>query len=190
MTQNKNSQESITQNFILKGFNSIQIGLYILIGAYLINTSLQNFITEENPMGMMSIQIIEYICLFVVFLVFVFSTLAVFFSSRRRARKESFKVWNKTSKQHFLNFLMLVLPGIFFLIKIKSLGINYITPFFMLYLGLLLAVLNSKRKKEHYLLAIIPILLAIIVYIIPTYWYSSLLIMGGSFFVYGMMVRK
>ena len=85
---------------------------------------------------------------------------------------------------------MLVLTGIFFLIKIKSLGINYITPFFMLYLGLLLGVLNSKRKKEHYLLAIIPILLAIIVYIIPTYWYSSLLIMGGSFFVYGIMGKE
>tara|TARA_R110001632_G_scaffold139915_3_gene255759 strand:+ start:1647 stop:2219 length:573 start_codon:yes stop_codon:yes gene_type:complete len=190
MAKNRNLQENSTQNFILKGFNSVQIGGYILLGSYLINSSLQDFIADDNPMGMMSIQIIETICFFIIFLVFAFSTLAIFFSSRRTARKENIKIWNKVSKQHFLNFLMIVLPGIFFLSLIKNLGINYLTPFFLLYLGFVLAILNSKKKKQYYLLAAISVLLAVIVYIIPTYWYSSLLIIGGSFFVYGIIVRK
>tara|TARA_R110000787_G_C13437560_1_gene446077 strand:+ start:3333 stop:3905 length:573 start_codon:yes stop_codon:yes gene_type:complete len=190
MKKNKNLQENSTQNFILKGFNSVQIGVYILLGAYLINSSLQGFIAEENPMGMMSIQIIETICFFIIFLVLVFSAVAIFFSSRRSARKANIKVWNKVSKQHFLKFLLIGLPGIFFLTILKNIGINYLTPFFLFYLGFVLAMLNSKKKKQYYLLAAISVLLAVIVYIIPTYWYSSLLIIGGSFFVYGIIVRK
>ena len=190
MANKRNLLENNSQNFILKGFSSIQISLYILLGAYLINALLESFLSDVSPLGMMSIQIIESICFLFIILVFILSMLAVFFSSRRTTRKENIKVWNKVSKQHFLNFLMIVLPGIFFLSLIKNLGINYLTPFFLLYLGFVLAILNSKKKKNYYLLAAIPILLSVVVYIIPTYWYSSLLIVGGSFFVFGLINRK
>ena len=80
--------------------------------------------------------------------------------------------------------------GVFLLVFVKNTAINYATPFFLLYLGLVLSVLNTHRKKEYYLLVAVAILLAIVVYVIPTYWYSSLLIVGGSFFVYGIAIRK
>ena len=59
MATSKNLTENTTQNFILKGFNSIQIGLYILLASYVINDSILGFVAEENPMGMLSVEIIE-----------------------------------------------------------------------------------------------------------------------------------
>ena len=190
MATDKNLTENTTQNFILKGFNSIQIGLYILLASYVINDSILGFVAEENPMGMLSVEIIETICLFMIVLVGFFSMLAVFFSSRRASRKAGDMVWNAASKKQFLSYFVSFVLGVFLLVFAKNSAINYATPFFLLYLGLVLSVLNTQRKKEYYLLVAVAILLAIVVYIIPTYWYSSLLIVGGSFFVYGIAIRK
>mgnify|MGYP006424031891 FL=1 len=85
---------------------------------------------------------------------------------------------------------MSFIVGVFLLVFAKNSSINYVTPFFLLYLGLVLSILNTQRKKEYYLLIALAVLLAIVVYVIPTYWYSSLLIVGGSFFVYGIAIRK
>ena len=98
MATDKNLTENTTQNFILKGFNSIQIGLYILLASYVINASILGFVAEENPMGMLSVEIIESICLFMIVLVGFFSMLAVFFSSRRASRKAGEMVWNAASR--------------------------------------------------------------------------------------------
>ena len=190
MASRKNLTTNTAQNFILKGFNSIQIGLYILLASYVINDSILGFVAEENPMGMLSVEIIETICLFMVVLVGFFSMLAVFFSSRRASRKAGDMVWNAASKKQFLSYFVSFIVGVFLLVFAKNSAINYATPFFLLYLGLVLSVLNTQRKKEYYLLVAVAILLAIVVYIIPTYWYSSLLIVGGSFFVYGIAIRK
>jgi hypothetical protein len=190
MATDKNLTENTTQNFILKAFNSIQIGLYILLASYVINDSILGFVADSNPLGMLSIEIIETICLFMIVLVGFFSMLAVFFSSRRASRKAGDMVWNAASKKQFLSYFVSFVLGVFLLVFAKNSAINYATPFFLLYLGLVLSVLNTHRKKEYYLLVAVAILLAIVVYVIPTYWYSSLLIVGGSFFVYGIAIRK
>ena len=190
MATDKNLTENTNQNFILKGVNSIQIGLYILIASYVINDSILGFVAEENPMGMLSVEIIETICLFMIVLAGFFSMLAVFFSSRRASRKAGEMVWNAASKKQFLSYFVSFVLGVFLLVFVKNTAINYVTPFFLLYLGLVLSILNTQRKKEYYLLIALSVLLAIVVYIIPTYWYSSLLIVGGSFFVYGIAIRK
>jgi len=191
MGKNRNLKHNSSQNFILKGLNSVQVGLYILLGSYLLKSSLQNFLSDDNPMMMMSIEIIEIICLIIGVFVLLFSSLAIFFSSRRNTRKFGFKVWNEKSKRHFWVFFLMMLPSLFFLIIIKSQGyIAYITPFFLIYLGGAMALFNQKKKKEYYLIAIISVLLGTLVFLIPTYWYSALLILGASFLVYGIMVRK
>ena len=78
MATDKNLTVNTTQNFILKGFNSIQIGLYILLASYVINDSILGFVAEENPMGMLSVEIIETICLFMIVLLASFLCLLCF----------------------------------------------------------------------------------------------------------------
>ena len=46
-------------NFSLKGITSILIGIYIVIGAYALQFILDGFLTDGNPLGMMSTEIIE-----------------------------------------------------------------------------------------------------------------------------------
>ena len=43
MASRKNLTTNTAQNFILKGFNSIQIGLYMLMGVYVINAAILRF---------------------------------------------------------------------------------------------------------------------------------------------------
>ena len=123
MATDKNLTVNTTQNFILKGFNSIQIGLYILLASYVINDSILGFVAEENPMGMLSVEIIETICLFMIVLVGFFSMLAVFFSSRRASRKAGEMVWNAASKKQFLSYFVSFVLGVFLLVFVKNTAI-------------------------------------------------------------------
>ena len=190
MASSKNLTTNNTQNFILKGFNSIQIGLYMLLGVYVINAAILGFIADSNPLGMLSIEIIESICMFMLVLVGFFSMFAVFFSSRRAARKSGMAVWNTASKKQVGLYVFAMVLGIFLLSLAKNMAVNYATPFFLGYLGLFMALVNSQRKKIYDLLVVVSFLLAVVVFVIPTYWYSSLLILGASFFVYGIANRK
>ena len=55
-------------NFSLKGFTSILIGAYFFIAGYLIKTILENFLIDNNAMGMFSPEIIEVVVIAIVFL--------------------------------------------------------------------------------------------------------------------------
>lgn len=191
MSSKKKLKTNNSQNFILKGLNSVQIGLYFLLGAYILKSSLQGFISDGSLMGMMSIQIIEVLGLSVLLLVFLFSTLAVFYSSRRNSRRSGFKVWNANSKKHFWFYLILIILGIILLSILNGLGYTvFLAPAFLLYLGLILAFLNKKKQQPYYLLASISAFLSLLVFMIPSYWYSALLIVGVGFLAYGIVVRK
>ena len=124
MATDKNLTENTNQNFILKGFNSIQIGLYMLLGVYVINASILGFIADSNPLGMLSIEIIESICMFMVVLVGFFSMFAIFFSSRRAARKAGVAVWNAASKKQFGLYALALILGMFLLSLAKNTAVK------------------------------------------------------------------
>jgi L-asparagine transporter-like permease len=191
MSKNKNLHDNFSLNFVLRSFNSVRIGLYFSLGAYLLKSSLQNFIADENPMGMLSIEIIEILQISIVFLVALFSSFALLFSARRQSRKFQFKLWNAKTKRFFWIYLIAIVIGIFLLNFIANSGnIIFLAPTFLVYYGAFLAILNSEKKKNLYLISGISLLLAFLVYIIPTYWYSAILIVGASHIVYGLTHRK
>ena len=191
MGKNRNLVENSSQNFILRGLNSIQIGLYILLSAFLIKSFLEGFLSDVSPLGMMSIQIIEGIGLFLVIFLVLLSALAIFFSNRRQARRNNFKVWNKASKRNLGLYLLLSFLGIMILYVLNSNGVtSFLAPAYLIYFAIILFFLNIKKKKPYYLLSIISFVLGILVFFIPSYWYSAILITGASFLVYGISVRK
>ena len=85
-------------NFCLKGFTSILIGAYFFIVGYLIKTILDGFLIDNNPMGTLSPEIIEALIIALVLLVFLFSSLALFFGGKRSAKKFQHKLWNRILK--------------------------------------------------------------------------------------------
>jgi hypothetical protein len=187
----KATYTNTSQNFVLKGSNSIQVGIYFLISAFLLKSLLDGFLSDTSMLGMMSIQIIEGVGLGLVLFLFVFSGLAVFFSNRRRLKKSGYKIWNKKTSSHLLLYVVISIAGIAVMLYQKWEGYSmYLAITFLLFVGALLMVLNTQKKRPLYLLTGISLALAVLSYFIPSYWYSSLLIMGAAFIVYGIMIRE
>ena len=149
------------------------------------------FLIDDNPMGMMSAQIIEGLVFIIIFFTLLFSSLALFFKGRRKARKLDYKFWNAKTKstffKHLLSFLFIFI--IIYLLSVKGL-IDFIAPVFLILYGLLLYVLKIKKSKTLYVLSSVCFLLALLCFFIPNYWYSSIFILGIAHITYGIVVKN
>ena len=182
--------DTFESNFSLKGFTSILIGLYFFIAGSLINSIVEGFLIDDNPMGMLSPQIVEIAILALLFFVFLFSTLALFFGGRRTAKKFDYKLWNTETKIAFRNYIFKIIVIFSVLIILMTLGfINYLTPVFLILYGGLLALSMNKQRKNLLVLSGLSIFLAVICLLIPSYWYASLSIIGIAHIAYGNAFR-
>ena len=183
-------QDNFELNFSLKGNASIQIGIYFLIAAYCIKNILDGFLIDDNPLGMLSAEIIEVFIIAITFFTFLFAGLALYFKGRRKAKKLEYHLWNAKTKKTFW-LIILSFIGIFLLLNLLlNLGfINFITPTFVLLYGLLIFLNKNKKRRDLLVLTGICLLLGAISILIPGYWYSSLLILGIAHITYGVVVR-
>ncbi len=184
------NHDNFEVNFSLKGNASIQIGIYFLIAAFLIKSILEGFLVDDNPLGMLSAEIVEILIIAIIFLTFLLSGLGLYFKGRRNAKKFQYTLWNAKTKKNFW-LLTLSFIGIFIvLILLMNLGhINSITPTFLLLYGLLTFLNKNKKRKGLLALTGICILLGVVCMLIPNYWYSSLFILGIAHITYGFVVR-
>lgn len=183
-------EDNLQNNFTLKGFTSILIGGYIFIGGYFIENIFKGFLIDDNPLGMLSAEIIEILVFAIIFLVFLFSSLALFFSGKRNAKKLDLKLWNTKTKTDFKKYLLGVLVIFSSLILLNAFGfIDYLTPVFLILYGVLLFILKNKSRKNLFVLSGLTILLAALCLLIPTYWVSSLSILGIAHVAYGVAVK-
>ena len=93
-------------NFSLEGYASIQIGLYFLITAFAIKNILAGFLIDDHLLGMMSAEIIEVLISIITFLMFLFSSFALFFKGRRKAKKLQYNLWNTKTTINFWKYLV------------------------------------------------------------------------------------
>ena len=107
MPKNKNLQPNSEVNFILKGVNSIQIGIYFLLFAYLTKQILSGFISDSSMLGMMSIEIVEVMLISLGIFFVIFSYFALFFSSRRTCRKSFYSRALEVTSLHWVLLLFL-----------------------------------------------------------------------------------
>lgn len=184
-------KDNFQQNFSLKGYSSIQIGLYFLLAAFFIKKMLEGFLIDDHPMGMMSAQIIEFLILLIIFFTLIFSSLALFFKGRRKAKKLDYKLWNRKTKATFWKYISSFTVIFLSLIILINQGyMDYLTPVFLVLYALTLLLLRIKKSKNLFVLSGVSILLAIICFLIPNYWYSSIFILGISHITYGIAVKN
>ena len=182
--------DTLESNFTLKGLTSILIGLYFFIAGSIINSIIEGFLIDDNPMGMLSPQIIEIIIFILVFFVFLFSSLALFFGGKRTAKKFDYKLWNTETKIAFRKYILKIVVIFLALILLVNLGfIDYLTPVFLILYGVLLALSMKKQRKNLLVLSGVSILLAVICFLIPSYWHAALSIIGIAHITYGVVVR-
>ena len=177
-------------NFCLKGFTSILIGAYFFIVGYLIKTILDGFLIDDNPMGTLSPEIIEALIIALVLLVFLFSSLALFFGGKRSAKKFQHKLWNRETKVASRKYILYIIVIFTLLMLVLSAGlIDYLTPIFLFLYAVLLFLFKDKERKNLLILSGLSLLLAVICMLIPAYWYSSLSILGIAHISYGVVVK-
>lgn len=188
---NKNTTANKDKNhFKLTGFTSILIGGYFIISGYILETILKGFLIDDNPMGMLSAEIIEILAVIIIFLDFLFSSLALFFSGKRNAKKQDNQLWNSLTKKATKTYFILVFLIFAILIFLMSFGkIDSIPPIFLTLYAILLFVLKHKKRKNIVVLSGLSVLLAIMCFLIPTYWASSLSILGIAHVAYGIAVK-
>jgi len=123
-------------------------------------------------------------------LMFLFSSLALFFKGRRKAKKLQYNLWNTKTTINFWKYLVNFFLMFLLLIFLKNQGlIDYLTPTFLILYGLLLLLLRTENSKNLFILTGICALLAIICFVIPTYWYSSIYILGVAHITYGVVLK-
>lgn len=186
-----NKHDNFEVNFSLKGNASIQIGIYFMLAAYLIKLILTGFLIDDNPLGMLSPQLIEIFISGIIFLVFLFSALALYFKGKRNAKKFHYQLWNLKTKQNFWLFILFFIGVFVLLFVLNSFGyIDVLTPTFLLLYGLFLFLNKLKKRKDLLILSFVCILLGITCIAIPSYWYSSLFMLGVAHITYGVVVRN
>ena len=177
-------------NFSLKSFTSILIGAYFFIAGYLIKLILDGFLIDNNPMGMLSPEIIEILIIAIVIFVFLFSSLTLFFSGKRNAKKSQHKLWNRETKVAFRKYILQIIIFFTILMFVLSAGlIDYLAPVSLILYAVLLFLFKHKQRKKLLVLSSLSLLLAVICLLIPTYWYSSISILGIAHIAYGVVIK-
>lgn len=176
-------------NFSLVGFTSIQIGIYILLAAFAIETLLLDFL-DADTLGLSSEINLVIAITTITFFTVLFSFFALFFKGKRNAKQQQLQLWNKKSVATFWIILIsfLSIYGILFFVYTQNLE-DFITPTFLLFYGLLLFAFHKKERKNLLIISGICLLFSIICFTIPTYWYSSLVILGVAHITYGVVNR-
>lgn len=178
-------------NFSLKGFTSVLIGAYLFITVYLIKTILKEFLTDDSPFGMLSTEIIEIFIIFLIFCGMLFTSLALFFSGKRNAKKKQCPLWNQKTKAAFRKYILFIIVAFGSLIILFNLGfVAYLTPTFLIIYAFLLFTFKNKARKNLLILAGLNVFLALICLLIPSYWFASFSILGIAHITYGIVEKN
>jgi hypothetical protein len=185
-----NTNDNLKVNLSLKGFSSIQVGLYFVIAAYLIEAILKGFLIDDNTMGMLSAEIIEIFVLVIAILTFLFSSFAIYFKSRRVSKKLGNPLWNPKTKTAIGIYIFSFMVIFSILIFLMNQGfIDYIVPVFLILYAIVIFILRDQEDKGSLLISGICLLLATLCFLIPTYWYSSLVILGLTHITFGVLKK-
>ncbi|MDN3619896.1 MULTISPECIES: hypothetical protein [Polaribacter] len=177
-------------NFSLKGFTSILIGAYFFIAGFFIETIVKGSLAEETSLDLPS-KTTEILIITAVLLVFLFSSLTLFFNGKKNAKKLQHQLWNDNNKLAFKKYILAFVVIFTSLLILMNLGfITYLTPTFLILYGLLLFIFKNKERKNLLILSGLSLLLAVMCFLIPSYWASSISILGIAHVAYGVVVKN
>ena len=180
-------QDNFQINFSLKGITSILIGAYLFIAGYVIEALLNN----ATPLETLSPKTIENLIMLIAFTFVLLSTLTLFFIGKKNAEKLNTQLWNDKTKAAVQKYIIVIVVAFITLIVLINIAfINYLTPTFLIYYGILIFLFKNNERKNLLILSGVSLLLAVMCFLIPTYWYSSLSILGIAHVAYGVVVKN
>jgi len=145
----KNMMNRSTRFISLSGLSGILAGIYALIGAYLANTLLTEYVNTNNravynaEMGF-ALNFITLKLIAIALIVALLSVITAYILTKKKAKKEGVKIWDTTSKRLLFQFLIpLLTGGVFSLITLNHGFFGFVAPAMLIFYGL--AVLNASN---------------------------------------------
>lgn len=172
--------------FVLRGFASILIGIYIIAGAYGIKYVVDSALINDDNLKDASVNNNELLILFIVIMVLIATVFTFFVGAKKHTENINFMLWNTNTKK----LTLLILLILFAIIVLFSQGfINFITPILLIIYAIFLFSVKNKKRKDFLILSGISLILGVLCFLIPTYWYYSLFILGIAHITYGVVVK-
>jgi len=146
----------------LSGFSGIFLGLYALVGGYLVWDILGNLSLTE-PRKIMMIFLVAAIVL-------VASLATALWFSIRQAKKTNQQIWGPSSRQLLFNLILPLTTGGVFAILLATGGYYaLIAPALLVFYGLALAIAARYTHRELYFAGLAQILLGLVALALPRY---------------------
>lgn len=134
----KNLMNKSSRFMSLSGLSGILAGIYALIGAYLANGIINNINLEKNPIKRFFLRYDSVgSLLLIATLVIIFSISTGIYLTRKKAKKQNEKFFDKSSKRLLINFLIpLITGGVFCIVLIDQEYFNLIASTTLIFYGL------------------------------------------------------
>jgi hypothetical protein len=191
MAKNRNLIKNSSYNFRLLKRPNIFIGIYILIGTFLIQTTIKGFSTDSSPFGFLTVNFLEGFIFIITLFVVLFSLLTLFFGNRRYQRKIGKKGWNKNSRKSiYLLFLCIIILYLFLFYLLRIGEEQFIIPTFLIGYGFILVLLNFSKRKELYYFSLISLLFGVLSLYIPISSFIFLFALGVFHVFFGVILKK
>ena len=138
ITEIKDLMNKSSRFISLSGLSGILAGIYALVGAYFAHGIIAKIKVIKNPLKQffVSFDSVETLLLIAISVILI-SIITAFYLTRKKAKKQNEKIWNKTSKRLILNFLIpLLTGGIFSVILIDKGYFDLIASTLLIFYGL------------------------------------------------------
>lgn len=139
----KNLMKRSSRFLSLSGLSGVLVGIYALLGAFFAYTLLEDktvyirMSSAENAALVLNLFIIAFVVAFLAIITAIFLT-------RKKARVNKENIWDQTTKQMLINFLIpLVTGGVFGLVLLYHEHYGIIAPITLIFYGL--ALVNSSK---------------------------------------------
>lgn len=145
----------------LSGLSGILIGIFALLGAYLVNYSIQT-IDSVNEL-VLRISLIAVVVLIV-------SIIAVIILTYRKTISDGQKIWNKGTRLLLLNLMVpLIAGGLLTGIFVTSGLYQTVVPVLLVFYGLALVNAAKYTRQEIYYMGLCQITIGILAALLPQY---------------------
>ena len=151
ITEIKNLMNKSSRFMSLSGFSGILAGIYALIGAFFVNRIINNIKEASNALEKFIIEFDSVLTLILIaFGVLLLSMITAIYLSWRKAKKYNKLLWDSASKRLFINFMIPLITGGFFIIfLVEKEMFTIVVPLTLAFYGL--ALVNASKYTLGYI---------------------------------------
>jgi hypothetical protein len=167
----------------LSGLSGILAGTYALIGA-----AISYWLVTQHSNGVLTLDgYIFKLCVFILFLVALFSIITGIYLTTKKAKKNGAKIWDSTSRRLVINFLIpLIVGGLYILIILDQQKYGQAGALMLIFYGLALVNASKYSISDIRYLGYIQLILGLTAAMFPGYGFWLWVIgFGIMHIVYG-----